>query len=217
MRSGPATRTAFAMRESRRCPSPRSPARFLKTSFNASRKPAFMLQRSFHTEVQLHPNRADRSQSRHARPFSEEAATPGSPATLSRFGNLQQLALRLCLRKPKRQLLQNQPCAITGSVTSTPAVNALSNIPERFAIRNRNLTVRILWTLRIPCGRARKRWEETHPPQQRAPLSPSMPAAREPEQRNHRTQRGGFDQRRVRTEPLRSRKPRQQPAAGHPD
>ena len=156
MRSGPATRTAFAMRESRRCPSPRSPARFLEASFNASRKPALMLQRSLRTEVQLHPNRADRSQSRHARPFSEEAATPGSPTTLSRFGNLQQLALRLCSRKPEWQLLQNQPCAITGSVTSTPAVRALSRIPKQFAIRNRKRAVRILWTMRIACGSWRK-------------------------------------------------------------
>jgi hypothetical protein len=170
MRSGPATRTAFAMRESRRCPSPRSPAGFLETFCNVSRKPALMLRRSFYTEVQLHPNHADWSQSRHARPFSEEAATPGSPTTLSRFGNLQQLALRLCSRKPERQLLQNQPCAITGSVTSTPAVRALSRIPKQFAIRNRNCAVRILWRMRLPCGRARKRWEKlSAQPRQRHP------------------------------------------------
>jgi len=58
MRSGPATRTAFAMRESHGCPSPRSPAGFLETFRNASRKPTFMQQRRIRTEVQLHPNRA---------------------------------------------------------------------------------------------------------------------------------------------------------------
>ena len=91
---------------------------------------------------------------------SEEAATPGSPATLSRFGNLQQRVFRICFRRSEGQLLQNQPCAITGSVTSTPAVIALSRIQKKFAIRNRTRAVRILWTLRIACGRERKRWEE---------------------------------------------------------
>jgi len=56
----------------------------------------------------------------------------------------------------RRQLLQNQPCAITGSVTSTPAVRALSRIHKQFAIRNRGRTVRILWTMRIACGSWRK-------------------------------------------------------------
>jgi hypothetical protein len=51
---------------------------------------------------------------------SEEAATPGLPATLARFGN------RSTARP--RELPQNQPCAITGSVMSTPAVIAMSRI-----------------------------------------------------------------------------------------
>ena len=159
MRPGPATQAAFAMRESRRCPSPRSPAGFLKTF--ASRKPALMLQRSLRTKCSGIRIAPARSQSRHARPFSEEAATPGSPATLSRFGNLQQLALRLRSRRLKKPLLQNQPCAITGSVTSTPAVRALSRIPKRCAITIRTPAVRILWTMRIACGRGRKRWKKS--------------------------------------------------------
>jgi hypothetical protein len=51
---------------------------------------------------------------------SEEAATPGLPATLARFGNRSTVRLR--------ELPQNQLCAITGSVMSTPAVIAMSRI-----------------------------------------------------------------------------------------
>jgi hypothetical protein len=46
-------------------------------------------------------------------------------------------------------------------VTSTPAVRALSRIQNRFAIRNRTTSVRILWTMWIACGRARKRWKKS--------------------------------------------------------
>jgi len=155
MRSGPATRTAFAMREFHGCPSPRSPARFLKTFCNASRKPALMQQRRIRTEVQLHPNRADRSQSRHARPFLRRPQRPGCPQRFHALGT-SAACLSTLLTQIRRQLLQNQSCAITGSVTSTPAVRALSRIPNLFAIRNRSAAVRNLWTMRIPCGRSRK-------------------------------------------------------------
>jgi hypothetical protein len=68
------------------CPSPRSPARFLETFRNASRKPALVLRRSLRTEVQLHPNRADRSQSRHARPFLRRPQRPGCPQRFHALG-----------------------------------------------------------------------------------------------------------------------------------
>ena len=83
---------------------------------------------------------------------SEEAAPPGLPATLARLGNLSSL--------PSGQLLQNQPCAITGSVTSTPAVKALSLIPNFPSIKIRGASVRKLWTMEVPCGRWRKTWRK---------------------------------------------------------
>ena len=83
---------------------------------------------------------------------SEEAATPGLPATLSRFGKPQQITLG--------RLLQNQPCAIPGSVSLTPAVIALSNISKSSAIRNRRGAVRNLWTTKLGCGSLRKTQEK---------------------------------------------------------
>jgi hypothetical protein len=141
------------------CPSPRSPADFLETFCNASGKPALMQQRHIHTEVQLHPNRADRSQSRHARPFLRRPQRPGCPQRFHALGT-SAACLSTLLSQIRRQLPQNQPCAITGSVTSTPAVRALSRIQKRFAIRNRRPAVRILWTMRIACGSSRKRWRK---------------------------------------------------------
>jgi hypothetical protein len=101
MRSGPATRTAFAMRESRRCPSPRAPADFLETFCNASRKSTLMLRRSFYTEVQLHPNRADRSQSRHARPFLRRPQRPGRPQRFHALGTFSSLSFDSAHANPK--------------------------------------------------------------------------------------------------------------------
>jgi hypothetical protein len=155
MRPGPATRTAFAMRELHGCPSPRSPARFLETFCNASGKPALMRQRRIHTEVQLHPNRADRSQSRHARPFLRRPQRPGCPQRFHALGTFSSLSFDSALADPKTNCCRTSH-AITGSVTSTPAVKALSRILKRFAITNRRCAVRILWTMRIACGRSRK-------------------------------------------------------------
>jgi hypothetical protein len=104
-----------------------------------------------HPKVQLHPI-ALAGCSPAMRNRSEEAATPGSPATLARFGNLSSL--------PSGQLLQNQPCTITGSVTSTPAVKALSLIPNYPSIKNRGTSVRKLWTMEVPCGWSRKKWRK---------------------------------------------------------
>jgi hypothetical protein len=154
MRSGPATRTAFA------CVN-------LTAAFPASgqllcRDAA--LQRLFnaglaagriHTRKCGAAHRACWLQSRHARPFSEEAATPGLPATLARFGNRSAVH--------PRKLLQNQPCAITGSVTFTPAVKAISRIAGFSATKNYGYAVRILWTKKVPCGKARKNGENGLP------------------------------------------------------
>ena len=74
------------------CPSPRSPADFLETFCNASGKLALMQQRRIHTEVQLHPNRADRSQSRHARPFLRRPQRPGRPQRLHALGTFSSLS-----------------------------------------------------------------------------------------------------------------------------
>jgi hypothetical protein len=104
-----------------------------------------------HPKVQLHPI-ALAGCSPAMRNRSEEAAPPGLPTTLARLGNLSSL--------PSGQLLQNQPCTITGSVSSTPAVKALSLIPNYPSIKNRGTSVRKLWTMEVPCGWSRKKWRK---------------------------------------------------------
>jgi len=138
MRSGPATQTAFACVNSF-CRRPRS-------AVEPNRR---CHQRLFQFDCDLRwrPRTRKRSctesrvaglQSRNARPSSEEAATPGLPTTLARFGNRSAIH--------SRELPQNQPCAITGSVSFTPAVIAMSRTPEFSAMKNRAAPVRKLWT-----------------------------------------------------------------------
>ena len=54
---------------------------------------------------------------------------------------------------PSGKLPQNQPYAITGSASFTPAVFALSNILELVAMKNHGHAVQNLWTMAVPCGR----------------------------------------------------------------
>jgi len=85
---------------------------------------------------------------------SEEAATPGLPATLSRFGNrfsnllgsLTYKAFRL-RRSWFLSLAAEPPLTITGSATFTLAVSELSRISFRAAMGIRPPAVRNLWTL----------------------------------------------------------------------
>lgn len=121
MRSGPATQTAFAD-VNFTLPSPAfcrppglalspTPVTWGATNCGGASAP----------KVRLHPGRALPALAvPPCETVSEEAATPGLPATLARFGN------RSTARP--RELPQNQPCAITGSVMSTPAVIAMSRI-----------------------------------------------------------------------------------------
>ena len=120
MRSGPATRTAFAMREFHGCPSPRSPARFLKTFCNASRKPALMQQRRIRTEVQLHPNRADRSQSRHAKPFLRRPQRPGCPQRFHALGTFSKCPKATAAEPALRDHWQRDIHACSESTLSHP-------------------------------------------------------------------------------------------------
>ena len=121
MRSGPATQTAFAcVKVFCRCP--RSAANLNRRCHqHRSTKLTANLRRRIRTGKRSYTeSRVAGLQSRKARPSSEEAATPGLPTTLARFGNRSAVH--------PRELPQNQPCAITGSVMSTPAVIAMSRI-----------------------------------------------------------------------------------------
>jgi hypothetical protein len=99
----------------------------------------------------LQPSALDRLAVPQCETVSEEAATPGLPATLARFGNRSAVHLR--------KLPQNQPCAITGSVMFTPAVIALSRIVLAGATENSASAVRKLWTMKVACGKKRKKWK----------------------------------------------------------
>jgi hypothetical protein len=100
MRPGPATQAAFAMRESRRCPSLRSPARFLEPFCNVSRQPTLSCSGATSPKcscIQIAPAGCSPAM----RDRSEEAATPGLPTTLSRFGNLSSLSFDSAHADPK--------------------------------------------------------------------------------------------------------------------
>jgi hypothetical protein len=108
-------------------------------------------------------HRARRLQSRKAGPFLRRPQRPGCPLRLHALGTASAIYLE---RSPQNlsalpetnsfHLPQNQPCTITGSATFTLAVMELSRILSSSAIGNCVLVVRKLWTLRLPCGKARK-------------------------------------------------------------
>ncbi len=71
------------------------------------------------------------------------------------------LALQLAERELK--IAAAEPAfAITGSVTFTLAVIAISRIPYFRATENRNCAVRKLWTIGLGCGTRRKKRCEIH-------------------------------------------------------
>ena len=161
MRSGPATRTAFT--------SVNLASAFfaLSVRIHALQRFCGLRQRTMlsHTRCICIADRAQRCAVPPCETVSEEAATPWLPATLARFGNRSAIYLEpptAGLSAPPVQLPfqspQNQPCTITGSATFTLAVNELSRISFCAATKNRGLAVRKLWTMRLPCGKARKKW-----------------------------------------------------------
>jgi hypothetical protein len=173
MRSGPATRTAFTSVNLA------SAVSALSVRIPALQRFSGLRQRTmlFAHKVHLHRNRAQRCAVPPCETVSEEAATPWLPATLARFWEplgilLGPLTAGFSAPRERAtvQLPQNQPCTITGSATFTLAVNELSRISFRRAIRNLTLAVRKLWTTGLPCGKAWKRWTKISQP----PISPAV-------------------------------------------
>jgi hypothetical protein len=155
MRSGPATRTALA------CVNlSAAPAR--------ARLPASEEDRLSATVAHHHSKvwciliaLAGRSPAMRDR--SEEAATPGCPQRfhvwepLGSSSFLQRLAqtFRLARRTLKRTAAE-PTCAITGGVSFTPAVIALSLIVKISSTEITGAAVRKLWTTNVVCGSQRK-------------------------------------------------------------
>src|SRR6266403_2021279 len=91
---------------------------------------------------------------------SEEAATPGCPQRFhvweplgnSSFRQRQAQTFRLTISALSRRLPQNRPCAITGGVSLTPAVIALSLIVTISSTEISAPAVRKLWTTKLACG-----------------------------------------------------------------
>jgi hypothetical protein len=106
MRFGPATRTAFACVNS---PLPlRATRQLSQRSLIGKTKerfywPTLSSGGASHLSA-MQPDRACWLQFRYAEPFSEEAATPGLPATLARFGNRSAVHPR---KLPQNQLAQS--------------------------------------------------------------------------------------------------------------
>ena len=162
MRSGPATRTAFASVNPASAFSRASPP-ICSSLCSASAPPVQLRETCPRTRRVTH-----RSCSAVAVPLggtvSEEAATPGLPATLARFGEpLQQLTRTAHLTEPSGStgswylsFAAEPPLTITGSATFTLAVSELSRISFRTATGINAGAVRNLWTLRLPCGKGRK-------------------------------------------------------------
>jgi len=174
MRSGPATRTAFCQREfhvypltpQRACPirarhQLRSRRR-LTTLFEANSE----LRSACAPEdaprpiasAGCSPAMRDRSLRRPQRPGRPQRFHVREPLGSASFRLFIRIRLFSLLRFwPLGKLPQNRLSQITGSVSFTLAVIALSRIHSRSAIRIRRLTVRKLWTLKLPCGRRRKK------------------------------------------------------------
>src|SRR2546423_105789 len=94
---------------------------------------------------------------------SEEAATPGCPQRLHVWEPLGSPSLRQCLAqtfrlaRPTLKTTAAEPtCAITGGVSFTPAVIALSPIVKISSMEIAGRTVRKLWRTNVVCGSQRK-------------------------------------------------------------
>ena len=168
MRSGPATRTAFAMRKSQSARlrfALRARDQPFETPFPASLPSCSALRRSFAPEGAFRspscrpvavPHMRDR--------FLRRPQRPGRPQRLHALGTAQQsshppLALKsenFPANRSSGKLLQNQSCPIPGGVKFTPAVRAMSRIRRFSAIGNRGSAVRKLWTQGLPCGKGWK-------------------------------------------------------------
>ena len=99
--------------------------------------------------------------------FLRRPQRPGCPQRLHALGTASAIYL---VRSPanlsaRRELVPFVCCrttfTITGSATFTLAVMELSRISFFASTKNRERAVRILWTLGLPCGKERKRQEET--------------------------------------------------------
>jgi len=97
-----------------------------------------------------------RLQSRHARPFLRRPQRPGHPQRLHVLGTAPAAILSILLwvghwgttqNRVSGKPPQNQPCAITGSVSSTPAVIALSRMARHSSTAKCGPAVRNLWRL----------------------------------------------------------------------
>jgi len=98
--------------------------------------------------------------------FLRRPQRPGCPQRLHALGTASAIYL---VRSPvnlsaRRELVPFACCrttfTITGSATFTLAVMELSRISFLASMENRERAVRILWTMGLPCGKARKRRQE---------------------------------------------------------
>ncbi len=173
MRSRPATRTAFAKRESHCSLTPQRACR------SSAARPALSKRRlaTFHRNrpalrsaiALLVPRvyRVYRSQSRRARPFLRRPQRPGTHNAFTFLGTARQLvplpppnlAFQLAERL-LRATAAGPAFAITGSATFTLAVKAMSRILPFRAMKNQRSAVRNLWRKGLSCGtRRKKRWK----------------------------------------------------------
>ncbi len=169
MRSGPATRTAFAKRESHH---PWTPQRACRSStaiqFCRNAASRHSVEPSYHLRTAIallvpRVHRAYRSQSRRARPFLRRPQRPGARNACTFLGTARQfvplpppnLAFQLAERL-LRATAAEPAFAITGSAIFTLAVNAMSRIPQCGATEILALAVRNLWRKELSCGTRRK-------------------------------------------------------------
>src|SRR5579864_4578310 len=104
MRPGPATRTAFACVNSPP-PYPRSGQLLCRDAAEQRPFNADLDRGALRTRRCDAAHRASQLQSRFARPFSEEAATPGYPQRLHALGTTRQFTLVNCRRTSLARLL----------------------------------------------------------------------------------------------------------------
>jgi hypothetical protein len=173
MRSGPATRTAFCQREFIVLPFDTAKGCLIRIVCQPSRDAAW--RRLFEADSQLRsacaPESAppliasagcslamrDRFLRRPQRPGLPNACTFGNRSAAYPFGFSSDQAFQLAPTLALGKTAAEPAFAITGSVKFTPAVIAISRIRLRSAIRINAGAVRKLWTLKLPCGRWRKK------------------------------------------------------------
>ena len=172
MRSGPATRTAccrmnFTLTLRHRkglpnpCPGPASPsAPHDGGPFESD--PELQITRAPEDAPRLIAStgrslaRRDRSLRRPQRPGCPHAFTFGNRSAAYPSGFPSTQALQLAPTSAFWKTTAEPGFAITGSVSFTPAVIAMSRIREGSAIGIHGRAVRKLWSVEIPCGRMRK-------------------------------------------------------------